>query len=345
LGIVLVLGANLGGGLIAVLLSRGMPPEAWAVPLTNLGLRGLASIVALTVVTTVSLPLDLLGSSDGTRIMHAHILFNLALAILALPFAGRAYAFVLTMLLVHRPVRSELQAVSALDQAVLDRPKLALANVTREIVGLCETIETMLCMVMELFSEPDAERIEALIARDTQIVRRHHDIKLYLSRIEIAELSPSEAPRVDELLSASVRLEQVSGIITHNLLAHIKHKEARGLSFSDQGWHELNDLHATLIENARLAFNVVVTRDSETALQTVKAKDSFRDSERRANVLHFERLREGGACSIDTSSLHMSIIRDLKQINALLAGLAYPVLEQGGLLLDSRIRSSSLCPA
>lgn len=345
LGVVLVLGANLGGGLIAVMLSRGMPPEAWAVTLTNLALRSFGSVIALAVVTNLPLPLDLLGSSDGARIMHAHILFNLSLAILAFPFAGRVYGLVLAMLLARRPVRRELQAVSALDKTVLDRPKLALANVTREIVGLCETIETMLCTVMELFSEPDEARRMELLALNTQIVRRHHDIKLYLSRIEIAQLSPPDVQRVDELLSASVRLEQVSDIITYNLLAHIQHKDARGLSFSAQGWGELNDLYAELMANARLAFNVVVTRDSETALQTVKAKDRFRDSERRANALHFERLREGGARSIDTSSLHLGTIRDFKQINALLAGLAYPVLEQGGLLLESRIRPSLPCPA
>ena len=345
LGIVLVLGANLGGGLVAVLLSRGMPPEAWAVPLTNLVLRGFASVAVLSVVANLPLPFDLLGSSDGARIMQAHILFNLSLAILALPFAGRTYAFVLAIILAHLPVGQTVKAVSALDKSVLDRPKLALANVTREIVGLCETIETMLCTVMELFSEPDADQIEALIALNTKISRRHHDVKLYLSRIEISQLSSPEVLRVDELLSACVRLEQVSDIMTQNLLTHIKHKEARGLSFSAQGWRELNDLHAALMANARLAFNVVVTRDSETALQAVKAKDSFRDSERRANALHFERLREGGVRSVDTSSLHLGIIRDLKQINALLAGLAYPVLEQGGLLLDSRIRPPSLCPA
>lgn len=87
------------------------------------------------------------------------------------------------------------------------------------------------------------------------------------------------------------------------------------------------------------------TRDSETALQLVCAKDRFRNSERHANTLHFQRRRDGGARSIDTSSLHLDTIRDLKQINALLAGLAYPVLEQQGLLLETRLRPSVAKPA
>ena len=41
--------------------------------------------------------------------------------------------------------------------------------------------------------------------------------------------------------------------------------------------------------------------------------------------------------SIETSAIHLDILRDLKQINSLLASAAYPVLQQYGELLDSRL--------
>jgi phosphate:Na+ symporter len=47
LGIVMVLGANLGGGLIAAMLSRTMAPAARTVPLGNLVLRGAGATLAL----------------------------------------------------------------------------------------------------------------------------------------------------------------------------------------------------------------------------------------------------------------------------------------------------------
>ena len=62
------------------------------------------------------------------------------------------------------------------------------------------------------------------------------------------------------------------------------------------------------------------------------------DGTRRATALHFGRLRDRGIRSIETSSLHLDTIRDLKQINSLLATLAYPVLEEQGLLSSSRLR-------
>jgi Na+/phosphate symporter len=42
--------------------------------------------------------------------------------------------------------------------------------------------------------------------------------------------------------------------------------------------------------------------------------------------------------SVETSALHLDILRDLKRINAHIAAAAYPVLEKLGELLPSRLR-------
>jgi phosphate:Na+ symporter len=71
----------------------------------------------------------------------------------------------------------------------------------------------------------------------------------------------------------------------------------------------------------------------------VQEKDRMRDREKEASALHFARLREGTQESVETSAIHLDTIRDLKQINSLLASLAYPVLEEHGLLRESRLNA------
>lgn len=88
LGVVLVLGANLGGGVIAALLSRASPPLARIVPLGNLILRGTGAVVALTALILMRPPLELLGDTPAGQIVNAHIAFNLALAVCGLVVAG-----------------------------------------------------------------------------------------------------------------------------------------------------------------------------------------------------------------------------------------------------------------
>ena len=52
--------------------------------------------------------------------------------------------------------------------------------------------------------------------------------------------------------------------------------------------------------------------------------------------------------SIETSSLHLDLISDLKRINSHICGVAYPILESAGALTATRIRQSqfaALMPA
>src|SRR5690606_1550078 len=88
LGIVMVLGANLGGGLIAAMLSRTMSPASRVVPLGNLAIRAIGALLALAGVVWFHPPLELLGATAPVQIVHAHIAFNVALVLAGIPFAG-----------------------------------------------------------------------------------------------------------------------------------------------------------------------------------------------------------------------------------------------------------------
>ncbi|MFL4988931.1 MAG: Na/Pi cotransporter family protein, partial [Microvirga sp.] len=61
-------------------------------------------------------------------------------------------------------------------------------------------------------------------------------------------------------------------------------------------------------------------------------------AERGATESHLRRLREGTIASIETSALHLDILRDLKRINAHITSVAYPILEASGELRESRLR-------
>lgn len=341
LGVVLVLGANLGGCAIAAVLSRASPPASRTVPIGNLILRGTGSVVVLAGIVLLDPPIHLLGETVPAQLIHAHILFNAALALAGIPIAGPIHGLATRLVGAATPEATNLAVaeLSALNEKALDKPAQALANATREVVRVCETIEVMLKRVMELYVHADAEGIRSLATLDDRVDRSHAAIKLYLARMTVHPLSEDEALRCQELIGACVKLEQVGDIIVRNMLVHVQKKLDRGLEFTEEGWRELAEFHASVAANARLAFNVLVSRDAETARQLVLEKDRLRDMEKSSSQNHFARLRDGTVRSLETSSIHLDTIRDLKQINSLLASIAYPVLEDQGLLRDSRLRA------
>ncbi|TWG92759.1 phosphate:Na+ symporter [Mesorhizobium sp. J18] len=341
LAVVMVLGINLGSSVIAPLLTRGAAPAARVVPLGNLLMRGLGSLLMLAAFLAFDPPVGFLGSDAERQIVHAHILFNVIILVAGIPLSGltlRATKAIVARMSPQDTAKDIAGVeVSALDPEALKTPHLALSNATREVVRVCETIELMLVKIIDLYEDADKERIEALAALDDRVDRRHAAIKLYLARIAKSDMSEADTLRCQELLDACIKLEQVGDIIVRNMLVHVKRKMQRRVAFTPEGWRELAAFHASVLANARLAFNVLISRDRETALQLVKEKDRLRDREKETSGRHFSRLREGETQSVETSTIHLDTIRDLKQINSLLASIAYPVLEEHGLLRHTRL--------
>jgi len=344
LGVVLVLGVNLGSSVIAPMLTRSAGPQVRIVPIGNLLMRGLGSLIMLVLFMIFRPHVAFLGATASDQIVNAHILFNVIILLAGLPLAGlvyRASERLVALASKPEPVNAlEVTELSALDESALDVPSQALANATREVVRVCETVEIMLKRIIELYESADANKIKALAALDDRVDRRHAAIKLYLAKVTKNPLTEDEALRCQELIGACVKLEQVGDIIVRNMLVHVEKKVEHGLKFTDEGWRELCAFHASVLANARLAFNALISRDPETARQLVLEKDRLRDLEKETSASHFERLRDGTAKSIETSSIHLDTIRDLKQINSLLASMAYPVLEERGLLGGSRLKAS-----
>ncbi|MGO4832451.1 Na/Pi cotransporter family protein, partial [Rhizobiaceae sp. 2RAB30] len=343
LGIVLVLGVNLGSSVIAPLLTRNAPPAVRVVPIGNLLMRGAGSLAALILFLTFRPPATWLGSNVPDQIVNAHILFNCLILVFGFPLARLVYRASERIVALGTPAAPvpDLAAseISALDETALGTPSQALANATREVVRVCETVEIMLTHIMELFEKADPDQIKALAALDDRIDRKHAEIKLYLAKVTTRSLCEDEALRCQELLGACVKLEQVGDIIVRNMLVNVKKKMDRKLEFTEQGWRELTDFHASVLANARLAFNLLVSRDVETARLLVEEKDRMRAREKVASKSHFARLSEGTPKSMETSTIHLDTIRDLKEINSLLASMAYPVLEEHGLLSGSRLKA------
>jgi hypothetical protein len=82
---------------------------------------------------------------------------------------------------------------------------------------------------------------------------------------------------------------------------------------------------------------LIVTEDPGAARQLIGEKEIFREVESRATEAHFVR-RDSRSESVEAGRLHLDIVRDLKRINAHLSAAAYPVLENRGELLSSRLR-------
>ena len=344
LGIALVLGANCGGALIPVGLTRAAPPAARRVPIGNLIFRGAGAVVALLVFSEVDFPIELLGGSPAGQIVMLHVLFNLAIVLVFVPLTGTLEPLLIRLIpdakAVAEPTDLLASRVSALDRSVLHTPRLALASATRELLRMSEIVEVMLRPVMELYETGDKDKVKELRRLDREVNKAHSDIKLYLAELNRSSMSAEEAQRSMILANFAINLEHVGDIVAKNLLKLVGVRRDKRLTFSEEGWRELTDQHAQVMANIQLALNVLVSGDRLSARELIEEKDRMREIEAHSLDRHLRRLQGGTVESIETSEIHLETIRALKQINSAFSSIAYPILTETGDLLGSRLAQS-----
>ena len=335
LGISLMLGANLGGALIPVGLTRGSFVAARRIAIGHLLMRGGGALVAALALHFIAMPVDAFGGA-ARQVAALHLIFNALNLILCLPLSGYVEATVGRY--VHAPPMEERpNPVSALDQSVIGIPGLALASATRELLRMAALVEVMLAPVMELYESGDREKIKQLRRLEREVDQTHSAIKLYLAKISYKQADEEDQRRGDELSSFAINLEYVGDAIIKNLSHLAEVRRDRNLAFSREGWEELCDLHHRVMANMQLALNVLISKDRESARQLLEEKDQMRTAERMSYGRHLKRLQSGELQSIETSDIHLETVRALKMINSLFATVAYPILADSGDLLDSRL--------
>jgi phosphate:Na+ symporter len=336
----IVLGANLASGVIALLVNLRAPGTGRCVALGNLVFKVSGCLAVLATMPWLPQFLAHLADTPRMQVVNFHVAFNAALAAGFFLFADQVGRMV-SRWVPPAPGPSTPAHRSHLDAGALETPTLALANAARETLRIGDTIEQMLNGMMEVIRTNDEKRVEELIRLDDDVDRLYTAVKLYLTQISREALDEKDGRRWAEIISLTINLEHVGDVI-ERILTDIKDKKiAHRLSFSDEGMRELADLHAKLVANLRLGLSVFLTGDVKSAQMLLAEKEKFRDLERSYAALHLDRLSDQSVQSIETSSLHLDIISDMRRINSFFCSTAYPILEQAGQLRKSRLRSSS----
>lgn len=337
LACVLVLGANLGGGLPALTATLAQPVPARRVTLGNLVFRALGIAIALPTLGFVLPLLPWLGASAASQTVGFHVVFNAGLALVFLPLTGLVGRLAVK-LLPERPSADQPSKPRYLDASVVDTPSVALALAARETLRMGDIVEDMLRKSLQVIRSDDRKLAKEVERTDDVVDALHEAIKLYLTQISREGMDESESRRYVEIVAFTTNLEHVGDIIDKNLMELAAKKIRNKLSFSSEGQAELIALHDRVIDHLKLALSVFVSGDIKTARQLLEEKVRFRDLERAAAENHLARLRSGQVQTLETSSLHLDVVRDLKRIHSHIASVAYPILEAAGELRPSRLR-------
>lgn len=332
----LVLGANLGNT-IPQLAAAQSNPAAKQLALGNVALRTAGCVAALPFLPALSAWLTAITPNGAAAVATFHTLFNVALALVALPFLtplARLCAKIAPV--VSGKGEEEPRYISFTAPAAL--PAVALADAARETLRMADAIAQMLTTLRKALENSDRRLLREVARLDSTVDRLHNAIKLYLVEIGNQEdLEEEDRRRCWDILDFVINLEHAGDIADKSLREIVAKKIKYSLTFSHEGQAEIEAMLDRVLDDLKLAVGVFMSGDEKNARLLLAEKVQIRDLERHITVNHLRRLKEQLPDALETSGLHIDIARDLKRIVSHFASVAYPILEEKGVLRRTRL--------
>ena len=326
----LVLGANLGSAINPLFEgARRDNPASYRLPLGNLVNRLVGILLVAPFLHPIAALLQVWQPDLAKATAMFHIAFNAATALLFIGLLD-GMARLLERLLPDRLQAADPSRPRYLDESALETPSLALADAARETLHMGDHVEIMLRQVMAAMMTNDRALVDQVSRMDNAVDGLDEAIKLYVTKLTRGSLDEREGHRAMEIISFAINLEHIGDIIDKNLSELATKKIKRRFQFSPEGAEELSLFHKRTMDSLRIAFGVFMSGDVNEARKLLADKAALRNAELAATERHLDRLREGRPESIETTSLHLDVLRDLRRIHSHICSVAYPVLDAAG---------------
>jgi phosphate:Na+ symporter len=321
----LVLGANIGTCVTALLASLGGGPEG----------RRIAWAHTFFKVAGVLLLFPFLGrftevvarTSPGLtrQIANAHSLFNIGAALLFIPFV-KPWARLFRFLVKEEEVGVEVFKPVYLDHRVLDTPSLALGQATREVLRMADITYNVYSKSIDVFLKNDEALREKLVEEDDKIDALEEAITPYLTEISQKEMSDQDAGRAVALLFIVKNLELIGDIVSKSLMDLALKKIMVSPRFSPEALERIRQYHKEIEKTFQMAIDSLASMDKKLAHEVVERKSEMNILERELHKEHLSILRGRKEEVAETSTVFLDAISDLKRINSYASGIAYAVL-------------------
>ncbi len=323
--IALVLGANLGATIPPVLETPRADPAVRRLPIGNMSIRAAGCVAALPFIHSIAALLSKVYLNASEAVVDFHILFNLTLMLVFVWFLDPV-ALLLKRILPAKQKSTDVTDPLYLDETALDTPYLALTNASREALRMADLVEVMLCQFNKVATDGNPEAIKDLVRAGKVLDRLQEAVKAYLTQLGTDGLSPTDGERHAHVLDFAVNLGHAGDIIERSLAVAASRKAKRGLVMPAEDTDDLTTFVTLVREDLRMAGSTFMTEDTRSANRLLERKRQLNAMERATSRRHLARLKVRQPEELEASTVHLTMLRDLRRVNSQISGVAYDVL-------------------
>ena len=338
-GICLMMGANIGTCVTAVLACIGASRQAKRTALGHLFFKTCGALIFFTIldhfVDFSYFITDSFSDSPSRTIANAHTFYNLGIAVIFLPFTVPISRF-LTKLFPEKKTEDEISFETILDPessppagAALE---LARNEISRSIGVLLEMVRgsTLLFVKEKLPMDkrfPSKNILEGICIREREIDFLEKKISDYLFRVVRNDISREKVARAYAYISIAKDVENISDLIRRTIPVLYDKRKNSKTGFSERGENELAEFQLKTVKQISRLKKIFDEPDFESAAKIMRKEKAYLDLHMKYRTSHLIRIAGYTKESLETHKLHMGLMNLMIQLITYTGNIAKTFLE------------------
>ena len=335
LALFIVLGANIGTCVTALLASVGANANAKRVALIHFTFNVIGTVMFTAIVwlfkePVIRLLVSMFPGNDPMslqmRVSVFHVVFNVTTTVILLPFVSQLVQYSCTVIK-DRAVNETVYTLKYVDERLLTMPPVALMQVKKEMDHMFRLVEgniTLSFAAMEANAPIHGDQIEK---NEAVIDFTNGALTKFL-----IQLSPSVEQSDERVIGAYFHvlndLERI-GDHAENFYEIAAEMAAKKIRFSEKAQEDMGEMRRKVIQMLAISKDAFDNLNKEMLPELAQLEDEIDGMKKELTASHFARLAEGN-CSIEVSPYYSSTVAGLERVADHLVNVGYSIVNPIG---------------
>ena len=330
----IVLGANIGTCVTAMLASVGAKPNSKRVAFIHFVFNFIGTVLFTAIIwifkdPVVDLLLTAFPGSDPMalqmRVSAFHVIFNVSTTALLLPFVKQLVK--LSCVVIKDQKKEEKLTLKYVDDRLLSTPPVALMQVKKEIDYMIELVEENTRMSFVAIDSRSLEYDEKIRKNEEVIDFTNSTLTQFLIKLS-ANVEESDEKAIGSYFHVLNDLERVGDHAEnfHEIGVEMIHKD---ISFSDKAMGGIDLLRQNIMVMFSISKEAFMNLNKNQLGELTGLEENVDEMKKELIANHFARLAEGN-CSADVSPYYSSLILGLERVADHLVNVGYSIVNPTG---------------
>ena len=340
LALFIILGANIGTCVTALLASVGANANSKRVALIHFTFNAIGTVLFAAIIWIFKEPVvNLLVSffpgkdpmSLQMRVSAFHVIFNVTTTCMLLPFVKQLVNYSCKVIKDKKEAKETL-TFKFVDERLLTTPTIALAQVKKEIDYMLTLVEDNIYNSFVAMFTGSTEHSEEIARNEAIIDFTNSELTKYLIKLS-ADMEESDEKVIGSYFHVLNDLERIGDHAEnfHEIGIEMIH---RGISFSDQARKGIEAMRDTTLEMFALSKDAFENINKGDLAKLGALEEAVDGMKRDLIAGHFARLAEGN-CSVDVSPYYSSVVIGLERVSDHLVNIGFSIVNPTGSQKDN----------